>query len=178
MDHRPATQPGTEPPSLRVNTGRIQGANVHLCQTATITLRATNSNGSSQQSTTYTAYTGGEVIHTGALAPYCPGGRFNGWLHNPGLASAYPAGFFVQSLQLTTDREGTFSTGRSDMVATIPGPGVHLITLFNRTPLQASMVFNGPLRVNEACADTGSELPAGTAMPPNQTVVTQLSCRR
>ena len=46
------------------------------------------------------------------------------------------------------------------MVATIPGPGVHLITLFNRTPLQASMVFNGPLRVNEACADTGRELPS------------------
>lgn len=169
-----ALEAGATIPTLITNDGSMHQAFVKICSNATITVRATNSHGTSEQSASVTAFTGN--TQNVSFSADCSSGSFRGWFFTPTL-EGLPENASIRSFVFRSDRAGVLSNTSNGISVNIPGPGTHVITDFiNARYFGGSYLFNASLLANERCVTAGSTLPAGTVAPPDQSAAIELGC--
>lgn len=173
VDPASALESGFALPTLITNDGQRHSASVRLCSDATVTVSATNSNGTSSQSVRYTAFA--LSSGSGEMVPNCSDGNFNGWAYNPS-GDNLPLNAQISQFTFISDRAGVLSDGSGSNVS-IPSAGRHVIPAFvGQAFFGGTYFFNAPLLTNERCAENGTTLPNGTVSPPNQSITFEVIC--
>jgi hypothetical protein len=169
-----AVRSGTTIPAVESNIDARRTATIELCQSATVTLSATNRHGTEERSVAYNVNV--PSAQTAVFTPFCGDGPFGGWIFNPDH-NRFPNRGVIQSFLFTSDRAGRLVAGDGTTSFPIPGPGTYeVIPFVGYSIYGGTFFFNASLTTNERCVEGGSVLPDGTVRPPNQTATIVVGC--